>query len=181
MKKYMYILLIMVFVINPKNVFAKSIDLKTDCKRNKENVECKILIDTNGKLVKGISYNYKNKDDGITFIANNTWSLNKSNSEGVLLVTKNNNVEKELVVGKITFQDKNKKSIVLKNLDIVYKCRETYCDYTNDKFTLKLAFNNDRQIFSIKNSIVLALVLILVLVIILIKKTKNKKTDIEII
>ena len=53
MKKYAYILSIMIVLISPKNIFAKSINLKTECKNIKENVECKILIDSNNKIIKG--------------------------------------------------------------------------------------------------------------------------------
>ena len=182
MKKYAYILSIMIVLISTKNIFAKSINLKTECKNIKENVECKILIDSNNKIIKGISYNYKNSEDITSFTANNIWSLNKSDNNGILLATKKDNSDKELLVGNIILSDRNMKSIELNKLDIVYKCKDKYCDYIKDKLTLELVFDeNVKSCLNNTNLLFLSLILIIGIIIILIIKHKNKEEVTEII
>ena len=74
------------------------------------------------------------------------------------------------------------KSIELNKLDIVYKCKDKYCDYIKDKLTLELVFDeNVKSCLNNTNLLFLSLILIIGIIIILIIKHKNKEEVTEII
>ncbi len=175
MKKLFYLVLLLPLLV-PIQSQAAIFSIETSCKKTQTGRECRLFLITPRTQVKGISYQYKNKEEDFQFLANSNWELDQSNEEGVILIRKKIETDKQIEIGTIQVPTDGLEKLELKNIDIAYSCGNTYCDDLQEKFTINLLEDTKKKgtDYTFVMLSIAAVLLILLLFLILRRKRKRK-------
>lgn len=146
MKKFIYTIIIFSLILISPNVYAASISVDSKCEETETTIDCDIMIYSKEKI-SGVSFRYDFlKNNFNQFTASDIWDLNKSNENGVFLVTKKvfDSSTSTYNVGKLILNKENLEEAYIKDIDIVYECKnDSYCDYMPSKIALYSTKNDD--------------------------------------
>lgn len=184
MKKKLLLIFITITIIIPNNIYALNPKLSSNCIKKENNLECNININIKKNNIKGISFNYdfSNEYKYIDFNAGNNWTLNNSNKNGVLIVTKKNLEAGNIYLGTLIIKPLSNNIIngfIINNLDIAYKCGKKLCDYNYNNLIVKNKINLENKKNNININLIVIVIIAIVLLIgifLILKKIKKNKT-----